>query len=252
MVDFDIRTLGRYGFVRLDGVLDPLLTDQALQHAEATFALDGLLKDKYRRPDEKSYGFMPFGTSRIADGPPDHNREYWDIGNGSGNRFPSEVPGFAPAFNRIHCTLERLAHLVLARIDREFGTSVAGLAEGSRMPMRINHYRAAGRGEPLFPSHRDFSLVTLYAGSSADGLEFDAGGTWIPAEQKPGSVHLAFGSILRQYNRGLRAVQHRVVGTGQSRISVSMFVEPNPEVVLPSGRSTSDYIKLLMSAQADD
>lgn len=251
MLEIDMVRLDRHGYFLLENVLDTDLIDQALDCACRAFELDPVFKNRYRRRDE-GYGYMPAGTPRLAGGKPDHNREFWDIGRGTENRFPSEIPAFAPTLNRLQMALERIAGSVLLRLDREWELGLTELTDGSRMPIRINKYRDASEGEMLFHAHRDFSLVTLYIGATCPGLEFEIDGIWQRPEQPKGALLVAVGSILRQYRRRPRAVRHRVMATGESRLSMAMFVEPRPDVVLPNGTSTGELIHLLMSSKTDD
>lgn len=244
MIDAD--HLQAFGYTRIDAAIDPELIQGVLFSAHAVFDLPPEIKSRYRRQGE-GYGYTPPGVERVVGNKPDLNREFWDIGQGSPNRLPSEVEAFGSYAMRLHARLQELAFGALHSLDRSWGTAITPLIADSRMPMRVSRYREAPDGEILFPRHRDFSLITLFAGSDNQGVEFECNGGWFRPEQHPGSVLVGAGTLLKQYRPELRPLPHRIVAVPGSRTSVVLFTEPRPEVRLPNGQTASEYIAMLMA-----
>ncbi|MCC7522468.1 isopenicillin N synthase family oxygenase [Candidatus Uhrbacteria bacterium] len=244
MIDADC--LQTHGYVRIDAAIESQLIQSVLASAQKAFDLSPDIKAKYLRSNG-GYGYTPPGIERVVGNVPDPNREFWDIGQGSPNLFPDEVGEFGNSAIKLHAQLMELAYDALRGLDRSWGTTIAPLVLDSRMPMRVSKYREAPEGEILFPRHRDFSLITLFAGSDNQGVEFECQGRWFRPDQPSGSVLVGAGTLLKQYRPQLKPLPHRIVAVPGNRTSIVLFTEPRPEVRLPNGQSTSDYISALMA-----
>ena len=76
--------------------------------------------------------------------------------------------------------------------------------------------------------HRDCGVVTLIV-EDAPGLEVFSGGAWIAPDAGPARCVVLAGKAARTAGFDAEAVEHRVVGRGGGRTSITMDVHPTPE-----------------------
>lgn len=100
----DVEHLEKYGYARIDAVIDPHQMELMLASARAAFDLPPDTKAKYQRTGG-GYGYTPPGVERVVGNTPDLNREFWDIGQGSPNIFPDEIDGFGSSAMQLHTQL---------------------------------------------------------------------------------------------------------------------------------------------------
>ena len=77
-------------------------------------------------------------------------------------------------------------------------------------------------------AHRDCGVVTLIV-EDAPGLEVFSGGAWIAPDAGPARCVVLAGKAARAAGFDAEAVEHRVVGRGGGRTSITMDVHPTPE-----------------------
>lgn len=240
----DAEHLQKFGYARLDNILDTVMVEELFAASREIFSLDSHMKARYLRGDN-DFGYTPPGIERIGGSGPDQHREFWDVGSRQPNRFPPEAKEFGRLTLRLHVQMERQSRTVLQTLDRSWGTSIVPLVEHACMPMRVTKYSSLGEGSILAARHRDFSLTTFYVASDSPGLEFEVGGDWIRPEHPPGSVLVGVGTTLKKFYSAARPLPHRVVDVGRERISISFFSELSRDAHLPDGRRASEYMHML-------
>ena len=77
-------------------------------------------------------------------------------------------------------------------------------------------------------AHRDVGVVTLIV-EDAPGLEVFSGGAWFAPDAGPARCVVLAGKAARAAGFDAEAVEHRVVGRGGGRTSITMDVHPTPE-----------------------
>jgi len=79
--------------------------------------------------------------------------------------------------------------------------------------------------------HVDSGFLTLLAQDDVDGLQArHRNGQWIGVPPAEGTLAVNFGQVLERWSGGrIRATEHRVIGTGRSRMSIPFFYEARAE-----------------------
>lgn len=121
-----------------------------------------------------------------------------------------------------------------AYFDAAFSRPMA-LLRGNYYPPRPDW---AGTKDFGIAAHTDYGCLTLLASDGVAGLEvLDGQGAWRPVTAPMGEFVINFGEMLEMWTGGqVKATLHRVVGSGQERISVPLFFNPNHDTnVAPKG-----------------
>nr|WP_289847842.1 2OG-Fe(II) oxygenase family protein [Lentibacter algarum] len=171
------------------------------------------------------------------------------------NLWPEMPVGFAQTVQDYYGKAISLCREILAEIAGIIGRDATFFDDKFSSPMALlrgNYYPArpdwAGDKDFGIAAHSDYGCLTLLTGDGTAGLEVKAAnGEWHAVEVRPGEFVINFGEMLQMWSGGaVKATLHRVVGTGDERISVPMFFNPNYDTdVSAEGQapvSAGDYL----------
>lgn len=124
------------------------------------------------------------------------------------------------------------------------------IANSQKTLLRILHYPPMTGSEEMgairAAAHEDINLITVLPAANEPGLQVKAkDGTWLDVPSDFGNIIINIGDMLQEVSGGyFPSTSHRVInpeGTDKtkSRISLPLFLHPNPAVVL-SDRYTAD------------
>jgi isopenicillin N synthase-like dioxygenase len=119
--------------------------------------------------------------------------------------------------------------------------------------LRVLHYPPMSGDEELgairAAAHEDINLITVLPAANEPGLQVKAkDGTWLDVPSDFGSIIINIGDMLQEASGGyFPSTSHRVInpeGTDKtkSRISLPLFLHPNPEVVLSERYTADSYL----------
>jgi isopenicillin N synthase-like dioxygenase len=119
--------------------------------------------------------------------------------------------------------------------------------------LRILHYPPLSGGEEpeaiRAAAHEDINLITLLPAANEPGLQVKGtGDEWIDVPCDFGNLIVNIGDMLQEASAGyFPSTSHRVVNPdgadqSKSRISLPLFLHPNPEVVLSKRHTAKSYL----------
>jgi isopenicillin N synthase-like dioxygenase len=140
---------------------------------------------------------------------------------------------------------------VCAKYSQPLSTMVT---ESQQTLLRILHYPPLdGSEEPdaiRAAAHEDINLLTLLPAANEPGLQVKGtGDSWIDVPCDFGHLIVNIGDMLQEASNGyFPSTTHRVVnpkGSDQSRsrISLPLFLHPNPQVVLSDRYTAKEYLQ---------
>jgi len=98
-------------------------------------------------------------------------------------------------------------------------------------------------------AHEDINLLTVLPTANERGLQLlTRTGAWIDVPADPGALVVNVGDMLQECSHGYyRSTTHRVVNpTGDSarhsRLSLPLFLQPRPEVILSERHTAASYM----------
>ena len=235
----------RVGAVRLLDAVPENYASAFYREALRLFHQPQAIKDRLKRTGLGS-GFTPAGVEGVRGGLPNPHRSFLDLRADLSDvrRLEEEFPLNMFLASKVLRQIQDLAMDVL----NVGWPDVANLAEGGEHMFRITHYPSGHAGKELFPSHRDFGLITCYLGGAERGLKFYHGsGFWDHVRNDVGSIVVTAGTTLCQYDRDCIAIQHAAYGYLDERISAVLFTEPRGDVVLPNGKTAREHLTHLTS-----
>ncbi|HQV04698.1 MULTISPECIES: 2OG-Fe(II) oxygenase family protein [unclassified Novosphingobium] len=107
--------------------------------------------------------------------------------------------------------------------------------------LRMTWYPPGYVGEVNQP-HTDIDLFTILPAATQPGLQRRAGDQWLPIAIGKDEVAVMTGEILQELGVA-PAIEHRVLGSGQQRMSVSLFVNADPDLVVRQDFRAGDLMK---------
>lgn len=195
--------------------------------------------NRYSRQPSSRSGYTRPGVEGVRYRGPSQTRHFFDY-------FPGmTMPrmGIDLVMNEVWQDLRDLAFRFLKILGLD------GIAGGGEHHLRIAHYLNR-RVDPLailFPSHFDWSLLTLFVGGADSGLSVRLNGRWHRLDVSADSVFIGAGTMLKLYYPEIPPLRHRVVAESLERVSMFLFTEPCHEVLLPSGETVGEMIRRLES-----
>jgi isopenicillin N synthase-like dioxygenase len=250
------------GFLHLSNIIDPKKVVDLREEAYRVFHDTGSIA-RYAYRGKGRSGFTPPGVEGVADKRADYGRQFWDV-------------HLDPESDATVCVHSRELERRMRHLTQELSTIMSGvffymdrglgpLAHGLHSVMlkgnhglRATHYPSTSPtvGGVLFPSHRDFSLVTVFVGGAEAGLQVDRSGEWHDLENPLGDITILAGGMLRYWTGGpshigrIGGVRHRVMRATTERLSFSFFTEPEPHTILPysNGVTAGEYIDNFVTA----
>ncbi|MCP3127409.1 isopenicillin N synthase family oxygenase [Shewanella sp. KJ2020] len=127
------------------------------------------------------------------------------------------------------------------------------IADSQKTLLRILHYPPMTGDEELgairAAAHEDINLITVLPAANEPGLQVKAkDGTWLDVPSDFGNIIINIGDMLQEASGGyFPSTSHRVInpeGTDKtkSRISLPLFLHPNPSVVLSERYTADSYL----------
>lgn len=219
------------------------------------FASDA--KNKYL-VGEKHDGFFPPHKAEIAKtGKKRDLKEYYHIY--SWGRYPDEV---SDAARRYYDLAGALASELLGWVQdntpdetrERFSVPLPEMIRDSSGSLfRILRYPPLSGDEPedavRAHAHEDINLLTVLPASNERGLQLVNGaGDWVDVPSDFGNLVINVGDMLQEASGGYyRSTTHRVINpTGdaakRSRVSIPLFLQPRPDVVLSERYTAGAYL----------
>ncbi|WP_153916152.1 isopenicillin N synthase family dioxygenase [Shewanella sp. TC10] len=129
----------------------------------------------------------------------------------------------------------------------------AMIAESEKTLLRVLHYPPMAGDEELgairAAAHEDINLITVLPAANEPGLQVQTkDDSWIDVPSDFGNIIINIGDMLQEASGGYYpSTSHRVInpeGTDKtkSRISLPLFLHPNPEVVLSERYTADSYL----------
>lgn len=233
------------GFMYLSnhGIPQSLL-DQLLHQTQLFFGLPTAVKEKMARSEETNCGYIGFQKERLDPSKPGDLKEAFNAGVNS--VWLPECDGFREAVSAFY---ELTTTVVAPTILRAFAIALQlpihffDDKHGQNFFLRVLHYPGL-TAEPMpgqlrAGEHTDYGSITLLLQDQVDGLEVRTRqGEWVPAPPIPGTLVVNVGDAMQRWtNDVLKSTPHRVglpspQFRSQSRYSVALFCDPNPDVEL--------------------
>ncbi|MGS2721398.1 2OG-Fe(II) oxygenase family protein [Paraglaciecola aestuariivivens] len=141
-----------------------------------------------------------------------------------------------------------------AEVSAKYTQSLSSMVKDSEQTLlRILHYPPLdGSEEPdaiRAAAHEDINLLTILPSANEPGLQVKGtGDSWIDVPCDFGTLIVNIGDMLQEASGGyFPSTSHRVInpeGSDQtkSRISLPLFLHPNPEVVLSDRYTAKSYL----------
>lgn len=152
--------------------------------------------------------------------------------------FPEQgQPGLVlrPLYERLALLGESVIEMLSPHLELPLATVRGG--EHRLKAMLALNAKADPKRE-IFPSHRDFSMLTLFVGGASPGLQVLHKGTWIDVVLQPYEVLLGAGSFFQKFHP-VTVLQHRVMASTPRRCSFSFFVELPGSTLLRIGETAA-------------
>jgi isopenicillin N synthase-like dioxygenase len=142
-----------------------------------------------------------------------------------------------------------------ADVSALYSQSLSSMVENSEQTLlRILHYPPlTGSEEPeaiRAAAHEDINLLTILPAANEPGLQVKGtGDDWIDVPCDFGNLIVNIGDMLQEASAGyFPSTTHRVInpqGSDQSksRISLPLFLHPNPQVVLSERHTAKSYLQ---------
>lgn len=250
------------GFLHISNVVDPQKVENLRKEAYRVFRDTGSIAKHAYRNNGRS-GFTPPGIEGVTGNKADYSRQFWDshLDQISEGKFCDHSRRLVDQMRNLAVEMSVIMSGVFYYMEQGLGPLSSGLhkamLEGDH-GLRATHYPPipAPPDGILFPSHRDFSLGTIFIGGAEPGLQIDKNGTWHDVENPLGDLTLVAGGMLRYWTGGpkhpdrIGGLRHRVIHAADERLSLSHFLEPAADTDLPysEGLTAGKYIDLFVAA----
>ncbi|MBN9026449.1 MAG: isopenicillin N synthase family oxygenase [Rhizobiales bacterium] len=244
-----------FGVVR-DHPIPQALVEQV--YAEWLDFFDGDAKHAYAFDKAKHDGFFSSAVSETAKGNTKRDlKEFFHVF--PWGRYPAEV---SDAARRYYALASEFAGELLSwveahtppEVSAKFSMPLASMIDASPATLlRILRYPPlTGEEEPgavRAAAHEDINLLTVLPASNERGLQLlTASGEWADVPSDFGTLVINVGDMLQEASGGFyKSTTHRVVnpsgeGARRSRISIPLFLQPRPEVVLSERYTAESYL----------
>jgi len=244
-----------FGVVR-DHPIPQALVEEV--YAEWLDFFNGDAKHAYAFDKAKHDGFFSSAVSETAKGNTKRDlKEFFHVF--PWGRYPAEV---SDAARRYYALASEFAGELLSwveahtppEISAKFSMPLAKMIEDSPATLlRILRYPPlTGEEEPgavRAAAHEDINLLTVLPASNERGLQLrTATGEWADVPSDFGTLVINVGDMLQEASGGFyKSTTHRVVnpsgdGARRSRVSIPLFLQPRPEVVLSERYTAESYM----------
>ena len=252
-----VKSLRETGF----GVLSNHPIDKALVEAiyiewQAFFNTEE--KREYLFKPETQDGFFPAEISETAKG---HSvkdiKEYYHVY--PWGRIPDSLrENILAYYNKANELAQELLGWIEsyapAEVKAKFSISLPQMIENSQKTLlRVLHYPPMSGDEEMgairAASHEDINLITVLPAANEPGLQVQVkDGSWLDVPSDFGNIIINIGDMLQEASGGYYpSTSHRVINPegadkSKSRISLPLFLHPNPEVVLSDKYTADSYL----------
>jgi len=139
-------------------------------------------------------------------------------------------------------------------VKDKFSIALPKMIEGSTQTLlRVLHYPPMSGDEEVgairAAAHEDINLLTVLPAANEPGLQVQLiDGTWIDVPSHFGNIIINIGDMLQEASGGyFPSTSHRVINPegadmSKSRISLPLFLHPNPEVKLSERYTAGSYL----------
>lgn len=215
-------------------------------------------KHQYCYNTETQDGYFPPDVSEVAKGHQVKDiKEYYHIY--PWGQIPASLKAEAMSYYQMANTLAtELLGWVEAYtptdIAQHYSMPLSKMIENSRNTLlRVLHYPPlTGEEEPgaiRAAAHEDINLLTILPAANEPGLQVKgSNGEWLDVPCDFGTLIINTGDMLQEASQGyFPSTTHRVINpTGgrrdKSRISLPLFLHPNPDVVLSERYTAREYL----------
>lgn len=186
--------------------------------------------------DIKEY-FHVYPWGRIPDSLRDNILEYYQ----QANHFAAELLGWIEQYSP-------------ADVAEKYSIQLSEMISNSQKTLlRILHYPPMQGDEELgairAAAHEDINLITVLPAANEPGLQVkNKQGEWVNVPSDFGNIIINIGDMLQEASGGyFPSTSHRVINPQgadktKSRISLPLFLHPNPEVVLSERHTADSYL----------
>ncbi|MDR8524171.1 isopenicillin N synthase family dioxygenase [Shewanella fidelis] len=215
-------------------------------------------KRNYLFKPETQDGFFPAEISETAKG---HSvkdiKEYFHVY--PWGRIPDSLRDniltYYEAANRLAAELlDWVEQHSPAEVKQHFSIALPKMIENSQKTLlRVLHYPPMSGDEEMgairAAAHEDINLLTVLPAANEPGLQVQLkDGTWIDVPSDFGNLIINIGDMLQEASNGyFPSTSHRVINPegldkGKSRISLPLFLHPNPQVKLSDKYTADSYL----------
>ncbi|WP_064791557.1 isopenicillin N synthase family dioxygenase [Shewanella woodyi] len=252
-----VKSLRETGF----GVLSNHPIDKALVEAiyiewQAFFNTEE--KREYLFKPETQDGFFPAEISETAKG---HSvkdiKEYYHVY--PWGRIPDSLrENILAYYNKANELAQELLGWIEsyapAEVKAKFSISLPQMIENSQKTLlRVLHYPPMSGDEEMgairAAAHEDINLITVLPAANEPGLQVQVkDGSWLDVPSDFGNIIINIGDMLQEASGGYYpSTSHRVINPegadkSKSRVSLPLFLHPNPEVVLSDKYTADSYL----------
>ncbi len=232
------------------------LIDEVYEEWEGFFASE--YKNNYLFERKTQDGLFPMHVSETAKGYSTKDiKEYFHYY--PWGRYPKEL---SDKTRMLYDQLNQLAVTLLQwiqdyspeHIKAKLSMPLNKMIENSRLTLlRILHYPPLTGNEPegavRAAAHGDINLLTALVGATTSGLQVqDIAGNWHDVPCDKSSIAVNIGDMLEMCTEGAyRSTIHRVINpvgaANVSRLSMPLFLHPNPDVVLSEKHTSGSFLK---------
>lgn len=186
--------------------------------------------------DIKEY-FHVYPWGRIPDSLRDNILKYYDDANALAAELLEWVEQHSPA-----------------DVKQHFSIALPKMIENSQKTLlRVLHYPPMSGNEEMgairAAAHEDINLLTVLPAANEPGLQVQLkDGTWIDVPSDFGNLIINIGDMLQEASNGyFPSTSHRVINPegldkSKSRISLPLFLHPNPQVKLSEKYTADSYL----------
>jgi len=168
---------------------------------------------------------------------PDPKR-YFDFGE-SATGVPAPLLHLRAILTR---TIDRCVSVLEQTLRIPLDAPLSSMVDRAEGPVLRLTWYPAGFIEEINQSHCDIDLFTILPAATRPGLEYRRGSDWSSVRIDENEVVVMPGEILQELGAA-EAVAHRVVGTGDDRISCSLFVNAKPSLVIRENVLAGDLME---------
>ncbi|GIU27043.1 isopenicillin N synthase family oxygenase [Shewanella schlegeliana] len=186
--------------------------------------------------DIKEY-FHVYPWGRIPDSLKDNILKYYDNANALAAELLQWVESHSPS-----------------EVKQRFSIALPKMIENSQKTLlRVLHYPPMSGDEELgairAAAHEDINLLTVLPAANEPGLQVQLkDGSWIDVPSDFGNLIINIGDMLQEASAGYYpSTSHRVINPEgmdktKSRLSLPLFLHPNPEVKLSDKYTADSYL----------